>query len=118
MALFSTMAAIGAAIGVGSATVGAVGYTSAIIAGSLLTGAAAYGAGSLISNASQKAGGPALQYQPPQTQSAETIIAQSQAAGDQERKDLIRAKSRKTVLTGPTGVFGEADTAKKTLLGG
>ena len=113
MGLISSMIAIGTALGVGGAGM-AAGLT-----GALVTGSALYGAGTLLTNATRGPDNSAMydKMSAATGNTADSIIAQSQAAAAEERKDLIRSKRRKTVLTGPTGLFEEADTAQKTLLG-
>jgi hypothetical protein len=106
----AALIAIGGAVGVGGAGV------AAGLAGAAIAGSAAFGLGSLLTAGSR--GGPSnLTLPAPQTQSAESLLASSNQAAEDKRKDILRAKRRKTVLTGPTGLFEEADTAKKTLLG-
>ena len=120
MGLISTLVAIGNAIGVGAgglAAAGGVGSVAAGFAGAALVGGAAYGATSLLTGGMSQPCSQMPQAQA-QTQTADQIIAESQTVADEKRKDLIRSRSRRTVLTGPTGLFEEADTAQKTLLGG
>ena len=107
-AISSALVGIGTAVGVGGAGL-AAGLT-----GAALVGTAAVGVGSLLTGGG--AGG-TPDFQAPPVQSAANIIAQSEQAAEEKRKDTIRAKRRKTVLTGPTGIFEEAETAQKTLLG-
>lgn len=107
----AALIAIGGAVGVGGAGL-AAGLTGAAIAGT-----AAFGATSLLTNAIGGGGQQLSEIPQAQTQSASDIIASSNSAAEDQRKDILRAKRRNTVLTGPTGIFEEADTAKKTLLG-
>ena len=115
MAFFSTLAAIGAAVGVGSATVGAAGFTAAALAGGAIAGSALYGVGSLLTGGQ---GGQSNIPSPQAPKSADSIIAESQAKAQQDQQDLLQQRRRNTVLTGPTGLFDEPNTGKKTLLGG
>jgi hypothetical protein len=89
--------------------------------GAGLAGAAALGvAGSMIYSAvkpTPSMGGGSSGYSS-SMQTSESLIAQSNEKAEEDRKELLRQRSARTILTGPRGVFEEADTAKKTLLGG
>ena len=119
MGLISALASIGSWISGGAlaatTATGTVSAAAAIAGGATLVTA---GVGVASMTGAFSPGMPSSQaLAPGPTQTADQIIAQSQATAAEEKKDLIRAKRRKTVLTGPTGLFEEADTAQKTLLG-
>lgn len=119
VATTAALVSIGTAVGVGGAGL-AAGLTGAAI-----VGAAAYGATTLLTGGM---GGPQQQqasFQPSAAQqqaiqapvpTAQETVQKAEAEATAERKKVLARRS-KTVLTGPAGVFGEADTAKKTLLG-
>jgi hypothetical protein len=85
------------------------------IGGALGVGGAGLGAG--LAGASSGGGGGGYAAPAP-AQSADSLIAASNEKAEDDRKELLRQRSARTILTGPRGVFEEADTAKKTLLGG
>jgi hypothetical protein len=111
MAVFTTLAAIGAAVGLTGA--------AATIGGAVIAGSAVYGASKLIGGKQESGGGGSSATTPaplPTPPSVGTSEIEAKAAIDQKRRAVAR---NKTNYTSPIGLTDSAksDLALKTLTG-